>query len=256
MKDAGQFWYEPSLKAAVSIVDVTSAAQALANGHISGPVAAVFLARALALAALLGREGDAAGQVLSIQMKCSGPLGGWNVEYSPGGFLRGYTEKKLLDDFDGLGRFRDKDVVGDMMMQFMATCGGAVVSQAVAWSPEEYLSLSLQRRAKIFLEAEVSDDVRVGEARGVLVEALPDSVWDVSSASPGSIARAPRTILASLGLARAELKEEKPLAFACSCSAERARGMVASLPEADRKGLEGPVSVTCHMCGRTYQVEI
>ena len=256
MKDSRQIWYDPEAKVSVAACDVVSAAQALANGHIAGPVAAHYLAKALALVSLLGAEADGDGETVSIQMKCSGPLGGWNVEYSAGGFLRGYTEKKILDDFDGLGRFTDAKVLGETQMHVVLMRGGRILSEAVAVSPDEYLAVSLQRKARVFLEAEVGDDVRVGVARGVLVEALPDSSWEFPAKPLKGLSRSPRTLLSELGLKHAELKGETPLAFRCTCSQERAGAMLAALSPEEREGLPGEVAITCHMCGKTYMVPL
>ena len=75
MKDAREEWYDAERRVAVTIVDVTSAAQALARGHLSGPTATHYLAEYLAAAALLGAETSERDETLSLQMKCEGPLG-------------------------------------------------------------------------------------------------------------------------------------------------------------------------------------
>ncbi len=123
MKDCREEWYDKDAKVAVTIVDVTSAAQELARGHLAGPTAAHYLTEALAVAALLGGETSAADETVSVQMKCSGPLGGYNVECTAQGTLRGYTEKKTLDAFDGLGRPDPKLVIGDKQIQVTRDLG-------------------------------------------------------------------------------------------------------------------------------------
>ena len=80
MKDCRQQWYDPDKKVVVTFADVTSAAQELARAHLSGPVSARYLTEALAAAALLGAEISSGEEVVSVQMKCTGPLGGYNVE--------------------------------------------------------------------------------------------------------------------------------------------------------------------------------
>ena len=47
MKNCREEWYDKDAKAAVTIVDVTDAAQALARGHLCGPTSAYFLSKAL-----------------------------------------------------------------------------------------------------------------------------------------------------------------------------------------------------------------
>ena len=254
-RDVREEWYDAERKVAVTFADVTSAAQDLARGHLCGPTSAYFLSKALAAAALLAAETSEKDETLAIQMKCRGPLGGFNVECTSQGTLRGYTERKVLDDFDGMGRPDPKKVVGERRIQVTRSVPGRIVSQGIANSLDGYLAGSLQRKAVIHLEAAVSDDVEILEARGVMAEEMPDaSSTGVLGATFKSLAVAPRNILKQLGLERAELRRSTPLSFACRCSPERAAAIIAALPAADREALPPTVDVTCHMCGRTCSV--
>lgn len=255
MKDSREEWFDASAKVAVTIVDVTSAAQALARGHLCGPTSAYFLAKALAAAALLGAETSEADEVVSIQMKCSGPLGGFNVECTADGALRGYTERKTLDDFDGLGKPDAKKAVGERRVQVTRSVPGRIISQGISNSLDGYLAGSLQRKACVYLEASVTDEVEVLEARGVMVEALPDSSASVTDYVPEKLSVASRNLLKKLGLERAELRKTTPLRFACRCSPERAAAMLGALGPDERANLPPTVDVTCHMCGRTFTVQ-
>ena len=254
MKDSREEWYDAAAKVAVTIVDVTGAAQELARGHLCGPTSAHFLSKALAAVALLGAETSEADEVVSIQMKCSGPLGGFNVECTADGALRGYTERKTLDGFDGLGRPDAKKVVGDRRLQVTRSVPGRIISQGISNSLDGYLAGSLQRKACVYLEASVTDEVEILEARGVMVEALPDSSASVTDYAPEKLSVASRTLLKKMGLERAELRKTTPLRFACRCSPERAAAMLGALGEEERAGLPPTVDVTCHMCGRTFTV--
>ena len=264
MKDTREEWYDADGKVAVTVVDVTSAAQALARGHLCGPTSAHFLSKALAAAALLGAEIESEDETVIVQMKCKGPLGGFNVECTAAGTLRGYTERKVLDDFDGLGAPDPRKVVGERQIQVTRSVPGRILSQGISNSLDGYLAGSLQRKARIFLEASVSDDVEIFEARGVMVEALPDSRLAVSEvvapleeamrARAGALAVSPRTTLARMGLSGAELKKTSPVSFACRCSPDRAVAMLSALGEDERRALPPAIDITCHMCGRTFTV--
>ena len=261
MKNCREEWYDKDAKAAVTIVDVTDAAQALVRGHLCGPTSAYFLTKALAAAALLGSEMSEADETLLLQMKCKGPLGGFNVECTAAGTLRGYTEKKVLEEFDGLGAPDPKKVVGERQVQVTRSVPGRILSQGVSNSLDGYLAGSLQRKAVIFLEAAVSDDVEILEARGVMVEEMPDakesgvlSVDLLGKARAGALSVASRNILNRLGLKNAELRRTTPLSFACRCSPDRAAAMLAALSPEERAALPPKVDVTCHMCGRTFTV--
>jgi len=258
MKDCREEWYDKDAKVAVTIVDVTSAAQELARGHLTGPTASHYLTEALASAALLGGEMSEKDETVIVQMKCSGPLGGYNVECTAAGTLRGYTEKKILEDFDGLGRPKDRMALGDQQVQVTRSVPGRILSQGISTSLDGYLAGSLQRKACLRVEASVSDEVAILEARGVLVEDLPDAKGPLVCTHVGelkSLAVASRNILKQLGLDKAELRKTTPLKFACRCSPERALSMLSALSEEERRALPPTVDITCHMCGRTFTVK-
>ena len=277
MKDCREEWYDRDAKVAVTIVDVTSAAQELARGHLAGPTAAHYLTEALASVALLGGEMSEKDETVILQAKCTGPLGGYNVECTAQGTLRGYTEKKVLDGFDGLGKPKDRMVLGDQQIQVTRSVPGRILSQGISASIDGYLAGSLQRKACIRTEVAVSDEVEILEARGVLVEILPDSkIGSLRSEGSGGpegtekdpllplldtqdpirLSVASRTILKQLGLGNAELRKTTPLKFACRCSPERAVTMLAALSDKERQALPPTIDITCHMCGKTFTVKV
>lgn len=259
MKDCREEWFDAEKKVAVTIVDVTSAAQELARGHLAGPTAAHYLTEALASVALLGGEMSEKDETVILQAKCSGPLGGYNVECTAAGTLRGYTEKKVLDGFDGLGKPKDRMVLGDQQIQVTRSIPGRILSQGISTSLDGYFAGSLQRKACLKVEAAVSDEVEILEARGVLVEDLPDAKGPMVCCKTDelkSLAVASRTVLKQLGLDKAELKRTTPLKFACRCSPDRAVAMLAALSEEERKSLPPTIDITCHMCGKTFTVKV
>ena len=255
MKNCREEWYDPEQKVAVTIVDVTEAAQALARGHLCGPTSAYYLTKALAAVSLLGAETSEKDETVILQMKCSGPLGGFNVECTSEGTLRGYTEKKILDAFDGLGTPKDKMVLGDKQFQITRSVPGRILSQGIAATLDGYLVGSLQRKACIYLEVVVNDEVEILEARGVLVESLPDSKAMGSAFIPEKMSVASRNILTQMGLPRAELRKTTPLTFACRCSPDRAIAMLGALSDEEKKELPPTLDITCHMCGKIFTVK-
>lgn len=259
MKDCREEWYDAEKKVAVTIVDVTSAAQELCRGHLCGPTAAHYLTEALASVALLGAEMSENDETVILQAKCSGPLGGYNVECTSEGTLRGYTEKKVLDDFDGLGKPDVRKVIGDQQIQVTRSVPGKILSQGISTSIDGYLAGSLQRKACIRTEVAVSDEVEVLEARGVMVEDMPDATGELKCCHVTdlkSLSVASRNILKQLGLENAELRKTTPLKFACRCSPDRAVAMLAALSEEERKSLPPSIDITCHMCGKTFTVKV
>lgn len=266
MGDKREIWYDPLAKVSVTMVDVAESAAALVRGHLCGPTAGAALARAIAAVALLGGETSEADESVTLEVKCSGPLGGVLAECTAAGRLRGYTVKKVLDEFDGVRRFDERAVMGECRLQVTHSAPGRILSQGVSNSLDGYLAGSLQRRARIFVDASVTDECEVALARGLMVEAMPDSIWNLSAGVEPldrpprtgrrlSIAAPARKLLDALGLGRAQRRSCAPLAFGCTCSPERAAAMVAALGEDDRAAMPPVASVTCHLCGRTYTVK-
>lgn len=281
MKDERIEALDPATKLAVVLCDCTTAAGELARAHLSGQTASTYLAQALAGVSLLGAETSRPDETVTFRLDCPGPLEGFLVEATTAGTLRGYTKKKILNDFDGLGAPKDAAIVGDTgTFEIIRSIPGAILGSgtvavsfakkgvsAVAQGLDEFFTLSLQRRVRTAVVSAAGDDGVPVYARGLLVECPPDGDVEAfarvaEAFASGSIAKAlatgmaaPRTLLKKLGLAQAEIRRTAPLSFACRCSAERAREMLAALPAEERATLPASIDITCHMCGRTWTVK-
>ena len=254
--DVRETWYDDKTKTAITVVDVVGAAQKLVEGHLCGPASGHFLAEALVEVALIAVECSEADEVTSLQMKCKGPLGGLNVECTADGCLRGYTEKKILDEFDGMGKPDARKVVGEKRIQITRSVPGRILSQGIATNLNGYLNQSLQRNASVKTQVQVTDECKVALAKGVIVEKLPDAEEKEIKWPPKlNLNVSSRTLLKHLGYGQAELKKSEELKFGCKCSMERAKAILGALSEEERKDLPSTVDVTCHLCGRTYMVE-
>ena len=274
---------DPATKLSVVLCDCTAAAGALARGHLSGPTASYYLAEALAGVALLGAETSQDEETVTFRLDCPGPLGGFLVEATAAGTLRGYTKQKILNDFDGLGSPKDAKVLGETgTFEIIRSIPGAILASGavavgaprrgdrsetfVAQGLDAFFAQSLQRRVRTAVAAAAGDDGVPVYARGALVECPPDGDAAAFEAvaetfASGAVQKAlasgtvsARTLLKKLGLPHAEVRSTTPLSFACRCSAERAEAMLAAIPEAERAALPPQIDVTCHMCGRTWTV--
>ena len=279
MKDERIQALDPATKFSVVLCDCTAAAVALARGHLSGPTASHYLAEALAGVSLLGAETSQTEETVTLRLDCPGPLGGFLVEATAAGTLRGYTKMKILNDFDGLGAPKDAKVLGESgTFEIIRSVPGEILASGtvavaqgrsggfVARGLDAFFAQSLQRRVRTAVVAAAGDDGVPTFVRGALVECPPDGdaaafeavaeVFESGAARKALAAGATsaRNILKKLGLPHAEVRRTDPLAFACRCSAERAAAMLAAVPEAERASLPPQIDVTCHMCGRTWTV--
>ena len=277
MKDELIEILDSATKIAVLCADVTTAAGQLARGHLSGPTASHYLAEALAGVALLGAETAQEAETVTFRLDCPGPLEGFLVECTAAGTLRGYTKKKILNDFDGMGTPKDVKVLGETgtfeiirsvpgMILSSGTVATAWTKDAVAAGLDAFFDQSLQRRVRTAVAAAANDDGVPVYARGLLAECAPDGDATVfeqvaevfaSGAAAKALAvgaAAPRTLLKKLGLPHAEIRKTSPLSYACRCSAERAAAMLAAIPPDERATLPPTLDITCHMCGRTWTI--
>lgn len=261
MKNCREVWYDSEKKVKVTIVDTSQASQSLVNAHLCGPVSGYFLSKALSAVSLLAEELTHENESLSIQMKCEGPLGGFNVECTGSGMLRGYTEKKVFDDYDGVIKQPVnyaflKKIVGEKRIQVTKTIPGKILSQGCSASLDSYLVSSLQRKAVIYTEAFVTDELKVEHSRGIMIECMPDCTdTQALYVKPRSLKATPRKILDEIGLSKAEKKSSFALSFGCRCDANRAKAMLDALTEEEKKDLPPKIGITCHMCGKTFTVE-
>ena len=251
-------WFDEERRLRIVVADATDAAATLARNHLCASTSAYYLAKAIVAVAMLSCDLADEDEAVSLQMKCSGPLGGFNVEATSKGTLRGYTEKKIIDEFDGSLNPKDKDIIGRCRIQVTRSRPGIIVSQGIASSLQEYFTSSLQRSIEFRIQAATDEEGDVISARALMVEAMTDSplkgAKNLIPPSFKSIAVSSRNILAKLGSPKAVLKKTTPLAFGCRCSLERAKEMVETLKRQENDTSSAPVEVVCHMCGRIWTV--
>ncbi len=265
-------------KLSVLMVDCTKASGDLSRSHLCGPTAATCFAQALAAVALLGAETGQKEETVTFRLDSSGPLEGFLVEATADGTLRGYTKKKILNDFDGLGVAKDSQVFGETgTFEIIRSIPGSILSSgsvavrfgekgAIACGLDAFFTQSLQRRVRSAFAAASGDDGVPIYAKGMLVECAPDGdvkkfnevaeLFDNCEAMKmlSTNAVSERTILKKLGLANAEIRKRNQISFACRCSAQRARDMLAALSSEERAQLPSVIDVTCHLCGRTWSI--
>ena len=269
--------FSPSAKIRVVQVEVTDSARELERSHLCGPTAGLIQAEALAGAALLGVDLEAADETVTFRMKVSGPLAGLLVEASGDGGLRGYTNVKVMNDFDDAEELDTSAALGDFAeVQVIRSRPGKVINHAafdmrpasVSHALELFYKRSLQREAWVQTSALGYGDFLEG-ARGLMVERLPDGDRDLFARIEASFedntvldcleaSASLKTMCDTLGLTDCVFEDPRPLTFACRCTAERVQGMIAALPTEDLRALLAkgdPVQVFCHMCGKGYSVD-
>ncbi len=216
-----------------------------------------------------------------LRVTASGPIGGMLVEGTGSGYLRGFTNRKILPDLDERQPIDTAPAWGDSgSVQIVSTLPGRVLSQAVLQVNPLQIRLALARYFNQSVQIPtgccvrvVADDGGVLSARGLLVQKMVDSDTDAfvqlleemetdrlggvlaARVLPDGIAGALAQVPGGGGL---RVHERRELSFHCRCSKERVLRVLSTLDEAELQVLidnHQAQDVTCHMCGQSYRAE-
>lgn len=256
--------------------------------HHTSPTVAAALGRTLTGALLLGaslKEFDR----LTVQIVGDGPIGGITAEANAQGQVRGYARNPEADvPLNQNDKLDVRGVVGSGMLYVTYESGyeiglyrdpyrGSVplVSGEIAEDFAYYLLKSEQIPSAVMLGVLVrgrpSGDTFVEAAGGLIIQIMPGADERITGAIESSVGKTPHTttlirqgarpddlLRIALGDIDFEILEERPIAFACSCSHERAISLISSI---DRNELEVMLredhgaAMTCHFCNMTYHID-
>lgn len=257
--------------------------------HRVSPTVSAALGRTLTAGALLGSLLKDTEKV-TILLQCTGPIGGITVEADAHGNVRGYAKNPQVDlPLTERKKFDVRGIVGGGMLYVLREadyyrtglfrdpyCGSVpIISGEIAEDVAYYLTQSEQVPSAVSLGVFVLPDderfFRVEAAGGFLIQTFPGVADDVLRNLEASVlatpyvtemirrGMGPREILrTALGDYAFEILEEKEIRFACTCSPERARRILAALdPEELRVMLreDGGAEMTCHFCNATYSFD-
>lgn len=255
-------------------VDVTNSAKALARSHLAGSAAGTALAEALTAVAILNSDLEQPEETVSFHMKLDGPIESVLVESAFEGALRGFTGKKILNDFDGNLDCNIADVFGKTGMAcIMRSIPGKVISQSTlnlqSTRPADvltnYYTYSLQRKA-IAAIAVVPGEDYIDSARGFFIECMPDGnegrfnglVQQISAPEFNDILDAASSAISlceELGFENIVHDDPRPLFFGCRCSRDRARETLQTVQPDELRTMaksDKDTDIYCHMCGKCY----
>lgn len=259
-----------------TFADVTESARTLCKRHDSGRTSAAILGEALAACALLSADSDAPGESVQMQLNCDGPLGGFQVEVTGTGDVRGYTRQKRVEDLDRIGAPEAEEVLGKSggLTVIVSTPSKVVYSGHVAANPPEvrsatarYYNQSLQIPTGVEILAVMDGDV-LERAVALVAQKMPagdtESFVQVLEAFHEGKVKQMLTgrkdgepLWDVFGLDDIDTTDSRALAFGCRCSTQAVLQSVAALEAEEITEIidtTGSQEVTCHMCGEMYVV--
>ncbi|MEP7212938.1 MAG: Hsp33 family molecular chaperone HslO [Acidobacteriota bacterium] len=253
--------------------------------HQTSPTVSAALGRVLTGALLLGatlKDFDR----LTVKVEGDGPVGGITAEATQDGKVRGYVKNPdaelLIRDE---GKFDVSGIVGKGMFYVIRESGfdiglhrepyvGSVpiVSGELAEDFAYYLAKSEQIPSAVLLGVLLSSNAPfVMASGGVMVQMMPGANEHIVTMIEDTIAHAPHVttlvnegatpvdlIKMALGDIDFEIMEERDIEFQCSCSMERAIGMIAALGPNEVASMltedKGAV-MSCGFCNEVYQLD-
>ena len=245
--------------------------------HDTSPVATAALGRLLTAGAMMGTMCKNDSDVITIQIKCSGPIGGLVVTADAKANVKGYVYNKdvmLPPSKAGkldVGKALDLGVltvIKDLGLKEPYSGQTHLVSGEIAEDLTYYFATSEQIPTTVALGVLMNKDNTVRQAGGFIIQMMPfaeeeviaaleDRLKDFSSVTTHLDAgETPEDMMKKLfeGFDM-EVEDRIPTQFYCNCSKERVSKAVISVGKKDLQEMidEGkPIEVNCHFCNSHY----
>ena len=245
--------------------------------HGTSPVATAALGRLLTAGVMMGSMMKGEKDILTLQMKGNGPIGGITVTADSRGTVKGYVynpevllpanEKGKLDVGGALGE-GILSVIKDMGLKEPYVGQTHLVSGEIAEDLTYYFATSEQVPSVVALGVLMNKDNTVRRAGGFIIQLMPfvqDWVIDLLEKKVGEITSITSLldqdmtpemilehILSDLGL---EITDKSPVSFKCSCTKKRVEKAIISIGQKDIQEMihdNRPIEVNCHFCNKHY----
>lgn len=248
--------------------------------HHTSPVATAALGRTLTAGAMMGLTMKNKKDLLTIQIKGRGCLGGITVTANSQGFVKGYVEEPMVIlPPNAKGKLDVGGAVGPGQLTVIKDLGlkepyiGTVALQTgeIADDLTYYFALSEQIPSSVALGVLLNKENHVEAAGGFIIQLMPFAEDAVITKLEEKLAALPTvTELLSKGLTPESILEmifgdmdliindKCDTGFECNCSKERISKALLSLGRKELKKLiddEKPVEVNCHFCNSTHSFE-
>ena len=249
--------------------------------HNTSPVATAALGRLLTGGVMMGWMMKGEKDLLTLQIKGDGPLGGITVTADSAGHVKGYVNNpQVLIHANTRGNLDVAGAVGRGMLQVIKDLGmkepyvGSCELQTgeIAEDLTYYFAVSEQVPSSVGLGVLMEKDNTVRQAGGFMIQLMPftpDEVIDRLEKKLASVdsvtvmldrGMTPEHILEELlGEFGLEMNEKLPVSYRCDCSRERISQALISIGKKDLQEMidDGkPIQVNCHFCNKNYEFTV
>lgn len=248
------------------------------NRHNTSPVVTAALGRLLSGGAMMGVMMKGEEDILTLQVRGSGPVKGLTVTADSRGNVKGYPEvPDVLLGVNDKGKLDVAGAIGTGILNVIKDMGlkepyvGQIALQTgeIAEDMTYYFATSEQVPSAVGLGVLMEKNNTVKQAGGFIIQLMPFTDEAVIARLEEKVAAVTSVtdlleqgytpekllehILGEFGL---EITDRIPAQFYCNCSRERVTKAILSIGEKEIQEMinEGkPIEVNCHFCNTSYQ---
>ena len=248
--------------------------------HGTSPVATAALGRLLTAGTMMGSMMKNETDMLTLQVRGDGPIGGITVTADSKGDVKGYVENSDVMLPPKNGKLDVGGAVGIGLLQVIKDMGlkepysgqTILVSSEIAEDLTYYFANSEQVPSSVGLGVLMEKDNTVKTAGGFIIQMMPfaedatisqieENLKHVTSVTELlDKGYTPEQLLEELlGNVGLEITDTMPTRFYCNCSKERVEQAVASVGKKDIQEMinDGkPIEVKCHFCNTAYHYSV
>ncbi len=249
--------------------------------HNTSPVATAALGRLLTAGSMMGSMMKGKKDLLTLQIKGTGAIGGITVTADSMGNVKGYADEPVvllpaneagkLDVSGAIGPGK-LTVIRDIGMKEPYIGQTDLISGEIAEDLTYYYAASEQVPSSVALGVLMSIENTVKQAGGFIIQLMPetdDGIIDeledrLKSVKPVTTmleqGMTPENILEEvLGGFGVNIMDRMPTGFSCNCSRKRVEKALISVGKSELESMirDGePIEMNCHFCNTSYRYDI
>ena len=247
------------------------------NIHNTSPVVTAALGRLLTAGAMMGSMLKGEKDLLTIQIKSGGPIGGLTVTATPNGEVKGYPvcadvdiplkANGKLDVGAGMG-LGVMNVIKDMGLKEPYVGQTVLQTGEIGDDLTYYFATSEQTPASVGVGVLVARDYSVKQAGGFIVQLMPFATDEVIEALEKNLSSIKSvTSMFEEGLTveeivakifddmEYEILDKMDIGYHCNCSKEKVTKAIISIGKKEIQEMiddNNPIEVNCHFCNTNY----
>ena len=236
--------------------------------HNTSPVATAALGRLMTAGAMMGSMMKGEKDILTLQIKASGPINGITVTADSKANVKGYVgnpdviipanDKGKLDVAGAVG-IGILNVIKDIGMKEPYVGQTALQTSEIAEDLTYYFATSEQIPSSVGLGVLMNKDNTVRQAGGFIIQVMPFAEDEVITALENKLSTVSSiTSMLDAGMTP-DIMDKVPTAFSCNCSRERVEKALISVGKSEIQSMiddNEPIEMNCHFCNTKYVFEV